>query len=102
MREHWRAVIDAYLRERESLRGVVLIMDARHPLKEFDRQMLAFCRDIGRDCHVLLTKADKLSRGEAARTLAPCARNSPRCGPNASAQLFSSLEKPESTRRARA
>src|SRR5690348_18444642 len=42
MREHWRHMIDEYLRERESLRGIVLIVDSRHPLKEFDRQMLAF------------------------------------------------------------
>jgi len=63
MRERWRSLIDQYLRERDSLRAVVLIMDSRHPLKEFDQQMLAYCRDIGLACHCILTKADKLSRG---------------------------------------
>jgi len=46
VREKWRGMIDSYLHERDSLRGVVLIMDARHPLKEFDCLMLTFCRDI--------------------------------------------------------
>ncbi|MGA9335011.1 MAG: ribosome biogenesis GTP-binding protein YihA/YsxC [Rudaea sp.] len=93
MREQWRHAIDAYLRERESLRGVVLIMDSRHPLKDFDRQMLGYCRDIGLACHVLLTKADKLGRGEAARTLALVRRECVAQGWPASAQLFSSLAK---------
>ena len=93
MRAKWRQSIDAYLRERESLRGIVLIMDSRHPLKEFDRQMLAFCDDIGVACHVLLTKADKLSRGEAARTLASVRKECLAQGWNATAQLFSSLAK---------
>jgi GTP-binding protein len=93
MREHWRRVIDAYLRERESLRAVVLIMDSRHPLKEFDQQMLAYCRDIELNCHVLLTKADKLSRSEAVQTLAALRRECAAQGWPATAQLFSSLAK---------
>jgi GTP-binding protein len=93
MREHWRHAVDAYLRERESLRGVVLIMDSRHPLKDFDRQMLAFCRDVDVACHVLLTKADKLSRGEAARTLTLLRRECTAQGWPATAQVFSVLAK---------
>ncbi|HXD84004.1 MAG TPA: ribosome biogenesis GTP-binding protein YihA/YsxC [Rudaea sp.] len=93
MREKWRQVIDAYLRERESLRGVVLIMDSRHPLKDFDRQMLAYCREIGLACHVLLTKSDKLSRSEAARTLAVVRAECAKQGWTATAQLFSALAK---------
>ena len=65
MREHWRVAIDAYLRERKSLRGLVLIADVRHALKEYDRQMLHFCADIGLSCVLLLSKADKLSRSQA-------------------------------------
>jgi len=93
MRDKWRLVIDTYLRERESLRGVVLIIDVRHPLKEFDRQMLDYCRDIELACHVLLSKADKLGRGEAARTLAAVRKE---CVANkwpATAQLFSAMAK---------
>jgi GTP-binding protein len=93
MREKWRQVIDAYLRERESLRGVVLIMDSRHPLKDFDRQMLAYCREIGLACHVLLTKSDKLSRSEATRTLAAVRAECAQQGWTATAQLFSALAK---------
>lgn len=68
MREHWRETIDAYLRTRQSLRGLVLISDIRHALKEFDQQMLAFCAAIQLPCVVLLSKADKLSRAQAQTT----------------------------------
>ena len=70
VRDHWRGLVDNYLKLRKSLKGAVLIIDSRHPLKEFDRQMLAYAEAIDLPCHVLLTKSDKLSRGEAARTLA--------------------------------
>ena len=65
LRQHWKQEIDAYLRERKSLRGLVLIADVRHALKEYDRQMLHFCADIGLSCVLLLSKADKLSRSQA-------------------------------------
>jgi len=93
MRERWRGLIDKYLRERDSLRAVVLIMDCRHPLKEFDCQMLAYCRDIGLACHCLLTKADKLARGEAARTLALARKEIAELESDATAQLFSATAK---------
>jgi len=89
MRDKWRRVIDAYLRERESLRGVVLIIDSRHPLKEFDRQMLDYCRDIELPCHILLSKADKLGRSEAARTLAAVRKEAAAQQWPVAAQLFS-------------
>ena len=93
VRDQWRQAIDAYLRGRESLRGIVLIMDSRHPLKDFDRQMLGFCKDIGLGCHVLLTKSDKLSRSEGARTLALVRKECAAQGWDATAQLFSALAK---------
>lgn len=93
LRDHWRELIDAYLRERQSLRGVVLIMDSRHPLKDFDRLMLQYCRDIGLACHVLMTKVDKLSRGEAARTLLATRKEMAVLCPGATVQTFSSLDK---------
>jgi len=89
MRERWRHTIDAYLRLRKSLRGVVLIMDGRHPLKDFDRQMLTYCAGVGRACHILLTKADKLSRSEATRTLAHVRKECVEQGWPATAQVFS-------------
>jgi GTP-binding protein len=93
MRDHWRKLIDAYMRERESLRGVVLIMDSRHPLKDFDRQMLTYCTEIELPCYVLLTKADKLSRNEAAKTLAAVRKECTANGWPAQMQLFSALAK---------
>lgn len=90
LRAHWRTEIDRYLRTRVSLRGLVLVMDSRHPLKDFDRDMLVFGAATGRPCHCLLTKADKLSRSEGMRTLAAVRKTLASEYPNASAQLFSS------------
>jgi GTP-binding protein len=90
LREHWKLEIDAYLHRRHSLRGVVLIADIRHPLKEFDRMMLAFCAAQELACHVLLTKADKLSRNQAAQALAALRKTFAAEGFAASAQAFSS------------
>jgi len=74
LREHWRHEIDRYLHVRRSLRGVVLIVDIRHPIKEFDRMMLEFCVATSLPCHVLMTKADKLSRNQASQSLAALRR----------------------------
>jgi GTP-binding protein len=90
MREHWKLEIDAYLHQRRSLRGLVLIVDIRHPLKEFDQMMLAFCFATQLPCHVLLTKADKLSRGAATQALAALRKQFADTSPHASAQIFSS------------
>jgi len=87
LREHWKHEIDAYLHRRQSLRGVVLIADIRHPLKAFDQMMLDFCAATGLPCHLLLTKADKLSRNQAAQALAAVRRG---LGEGASVQVFSS------------
>jgi GTP-binding protein len=69
LQAHWQAFIDQYFRSRQALKGLVVVMDIRHPLREFDQQMLGFgaARDL--PCHVLLTKADKLGRGAQAQTL---------------------------------
>ena len=93
MRVHWRGVIDAYLRTRDSLKGLVLVMDSRHPLREFDRQMLGFASTTGRKSLCLLTKADKLSRSESLRTLKEVRKELETLAPGAQTQLFSSLNK---------
>ena len=64
LRQHWKQEIDAYLRMRQALRGLVLIGDIRHAPAAFDQQMLAFCAAIELPCLVLLSKADKLSRAQ--------------------------------------
>lgn len=90
LRAHWKQEIDAYLHRRRSLRGVVLISDIRHPLKEFDRMMLDFCFATHLPCHVLLTKADKLSRSQAMQALAALRKELTAGGTQATAQVFSS------------
>jgi GTP-binding protein len=57
----WQQLLDDYLRTRECLRGLLLIMDIRHPLKPFDEQMLTWCADCDVPVHIILNKADKLS-----------------------------------------
>ncbi len=93
LRAHWREEIDAYLKQRTSLRGVILIMDIRHPLKDFDRMMLDFCEATGLACHVLLTKADKLSRNQAGQALLAMRQSLHALRPEGfSAQVFSSSD----------
>lgn len=86
LRAHWRQVMQDYFESRKSLRGVVLVMDVRHPMKPFDEQMLAWCDAAEVPCHVLLTKADKLKRGPAQSTLLKMRTAVPF---GATAQLFS-------------
>ena len=90
LREHWKAFIEGYFQSRQSLAGLVVVMDSRHPLKEYDRQMVDFAFRRNLHCHVLLTKADKLSRSDQAQTLAKVRKE---LGGVASVQLFSSPDK---------
>ena len=69
MKAHWQGFIDRYFRQREALRGLVVVMDIRHPLKDYDRQMLEYAVARGLPEHALLTKADKLGRGQQAQAL---------------------------------
>jgi GTP-binding protein len=62
MREQWQALVGAYLQDRPGLAGVVVIMDARHPLTPLDQQLVAWLGDTRK--LLLLAKADKLSRAE--------------------------------------
>ncbi|XQA70311.1 ribosome biogenesis GTP-binding protein YihA/YsxC [Xanthomonas sacchari] len=64
LQAHWQKFIDTYFRTREALRGLVVVMDIRHPLKDYDRQMLGYAAQRGLPAHALLTKADKLGRGQ--------------------------------------
>lgn len=93
MRLHWQKVLSRYLMERESLHGLVLIMDARHPLTQLDHQMLNWFLPTGKPVHVLLSKADKLGKQQAAATLRAVRAELGRSYPNCTAQLFSSLRR---------
>ena len=68
-RTHWTQLIEQYYTSRSSLRGTVLLMDIRHPLKESDWQMLRWCEHCRNEIHVLLTKADKIGKGQASLQL---------------------------------
>jgi len=92
-RAHWEGLLSVYLQTRESLRGLVLVMDARHPLTPLDETMLAWFRPTGKPVHVLLTKADKLSRSVQASTLRGVRDRLARLAPNFTAQLFSALKR---------
>ena len=69
MRKSWGKLIGSYVEIRNNLRAIVLIMDIRHPLTDFDQQMLAWAQAGGRPCHILLTKADKLGFGASKNQL---------------------------------
>lgn len=69
LKEHWQKHLNAYLSERNSLKGIILLMDIRHPLTEFDDMLLAWANVKQMPVHILLTKADKLTFGVAKNTL---------------------------------
>jgi GTP-binding protein len=89
-RRRWHQLVDAYLRQRQALRGLLLIMDVRHPLMPLDRQLLEWFLPRRLPVHVLLTKADKLSRSQAGAALAQFRHLVAREGWVCTAQLFSS------------
>ncbi len=93
IRKQWVKLLENYLTQRDSLIGLILIMDSRHPLTPLDQQMLGWFAPTGRPVHVLLTKSDKLTRGPAAQTLARVRKDLAAWGPNITVQLFSSLKK---------
>ena len=72
-RDAWGRLVEEYLRARESLVALLLIMDARHPLRDSDRRMLDWCARAQLPVHALLNKADKLSASAAARARAAVA-----------------------------
>jgi GTP-binding protein len=92
MRKAWEANMAEYLQQRSSLEGVVVVMDVRRPLTEGDRVMLDWAKWAKLRVHILLTKADKLSRGAAASSLQKT-RNALRLDyPGTTVQLFSALK----------
>jgi len=69
LKQHWQRHLEAYLGSRECLKGVILLMDVRHPMTDFDKMMLDWSQASGMPMHILLTKADKLTYGAAKNTL---------------------------------
>ena len=92
-RAPWGRVLGDYLQTRGQLVGLVVVMDARHPLTELDRGLLEWFRPTGKPVHVLLTKSDKLSRARALQTLRQVRGALAAESPLWTAQLFSSLKR---------
>lgn len=93
VQQHWEGLLSKYLQTRESLCGLVVIMDARHPLTPLDEQLLDWFAPTGKPIHILLTKSDKLSRQQATLTLNRVKSRLAERFPFCSVQLFSSLKK---------
>lgn len=93
IKQDWQGSLAQYLEQRRCLQGLVLMMDVRHPLKDYDMQMLEWAVHINRPVHVLLTKADKLKKGPAANSFQKVRAELAKMSPNLSVQLFSSLKK---------
>jgi GTP-binding protein len=87
-RHHWSDLIADYFESRQSLKGLFLIMDIRRQITGFDQHMLAFADQVSLPTHVLLTKTDKLKRGQAAKALLEVRRD---LGDTATVQHFSAL-----------
>ena len=89
MKQQWQRNISSYLETRQSLGGVIVLMDVRHPLKEIDQQILGWCHAADLLTHVLLTKSDKLKRGPAKTALLQTRKALQSLHPEATVQLFS-------------
>ena len=90
VRQNWAFLLQAYFEQRKSLSGLILVVDARRGLTDFDRQLLSLAESVKLAVHVLLTKADKLGKAQAAAALAEVRDE---LGDRASVQLFSALRK---------
>jgi GTP-binding protein len=93
MKKHWARLLTGYLGSRPQICGLVVIMDARHPMTPLDVQLLDWFRVTGKPVHVLLTKADKLPKSKAAAHLADVVSVLHREYEGYTAQLFSSTSK---------
>ena len=90
LQAHWQAFLDGYFGSRMALAGLVVVMDIRHPLKDYDRSMIGYAMQRGLPAHALLTKADKLSRSAAMNTVQAVRKDlSATYGDSVSVQAFS-------------
>ncbi|MCF6212061.1 MAG: ribosome biogenesis GTP-binding protein YihA/YsxC [Gammaproteobacteria bacterium] len=94
IKRRWQETMENYLSSRQSLQGLILLMDVRHPLRDIDRQLLSWCWHVGMPVHILLTKVDKLKRGPAQATLLKVRDELNQLAPagSTSVQLFSALK----------
>jgi len=93
VKRQWASLVEGYLNSRRSLQGVVLLMDARRPFTDADSRLLEWCVQSGLATHVLLNKADKLSRGAGAKVLIDAVKRLAPLGNQHQVQLFSATRK---------
>jgi GTP-binding protein len=93
LRAHWDRVVPAYLENRRSLAGLVLVTDVRHPLKTHEQSLLAWCAAAQVPVHVLLNKCDKLGRSQARATVMQTSKTVEQLHVQGGVQLFSSHTK---------
>ncbi len=93
VKQAWQKHLDNYLRQRRSLRGLVLLMDIRHPLQDFDHMMLEWSAQCEMPIHILLTKSDKIKKGPAKSCLLKVRRELSELEDLVSVQLFSALKR---------
>ena len=91
MQAQWQVLIGKYIEDRESLQGLILVMDIRHPLKETDWQMIEWSAANALPVHILLSKADKLKRGPALDAMRSVLKALEKYEVPVSAQLFSAF-----------
>ncbi len=89
----WQATLGKYLETRRALQGLMIMMDVRHPMKEFDIQMLEWAQAANLPTHILLTKSDKFKSGAAKSAQLQVERKLREQSLNATVQLFSSLKR---------
>ncbi|MBN2617278.1 MAG: YihA family ribosome biogenesis GTP-binding protein [Spirochaetales bacterium] len=93
LKEEWQGLMEGFLRSRQSLRGVVIIMDIRHPLKDNDCQMIEWCDERALPMHIVLTKADKLKKNQINKTLFAVQKSVQDIKTEITVQVFSSETK---------
>ena len=93
MKNEWEKLMTQYLSDQQALKGLVIIMDIRHPLNDYDWQMLEWCDHYQLPAHVLLTKADKIKRGAQQNSKLKTQKQLKDAGIDASVQIFSALKK---------
>ncbi|HSS63936.1 MAG TPA: ribosome biogenesis GTP-binding protein YihA/YsxC [Gammaproteobacteria bacterium] len=93
VRRGWAKLVESYLIGRRSLKGVVLLTDARRPFTQLDLELVKWCAAAAVPVHALLTKCDKLNHSQSALALAQAQRLGASSGAELSLQLFSGLER---------
>ncbi|PCI61539.1 MAG: YihA family ribosome biogenesis GTP-binding protein [Gammaproteobacteria bacterium] len=93
MKEKWQKALGEYLQQRESLKGLVILMDIRHPLKDLDKDLIHWAADSKLPVLALLTKADKLSQGKRSAEVLAVQKKLASLNADITVQAFSSLKR---------